>query len=201
MQAEMVDIAPGRTPWRTFKRNDVTWVVREADAGHVPGAQGATSLVFDSQQAIRRAWIFPRNWHQLDASALWDLSERSGRISAKCDLRGRDLTPALAAHLANIKRAEELHTRAKSAIAENRIQNAERGALLSACRAERSRMREMVEACAAELRSAGLTVEDASLYLASAVRETVVQLGADIDSALRLEKDACRWCANVYRAA
>lgn len=201
MQAERVDIALSRTPWRTFKRNDVTWVVREADAGHVPGAQGATSLVFDSQQAIRRAWIFPRNWDQLDASELWALSERSGRISARFDLKGVDLSPALSAHLANINRAEELHARAKAAMAENKAQDEERRALLKACRAERSRMREMVEARAAELRTAGLSAEDASLYLASAVRETVVRLGANVDSALRLERDACRWCANVYRAA
>jgi hypothetical protein len=201
MEAERIDTPAVRAPWRSFKRDDVTWVVREAEADRVPGAQGATSLVFDSQQAIRRAWLFPRNWYQLDASALWAVSERSGKISAKLDLKGRYLGPTLAAHFVNISRAEELHARAKAALAENQAQRAERGSLLEACREERNRMREMVEASAGELRTAGLTEEDASLFVASAVRETVVQLGANIDSAVRLERDACRWCANAYRAA
>jgi len=61
-------------------------------------------------------------------------------------------------------------------------------------------MREAVQAHANELRTAGLTAEDASLYVASAVRETVAQVGASDDFAVRLESDASRWCSAAYAA-
>jgi hypothetical protein len=201
MQAER-NPSVHRTHFRSFRRDDVTWVVREADSRGVPGAEGSTSsLLFDSREVIRRAWIFPRNWYQLDESELWAVSERSGRISAKFDAQRRELSATLSECLVSINRAQELHTRAKAALAENRAQRAECRKLAAECRAERSRMREMVESHANQLRTAGLTAEDASLYVASAVRETVAQLAANNDSAQRLESDTNRWCARAYEAA
>lgn len=62
-------------------------------------------------------------------------------------------------------------------------------------------MRELVESHTNDLRTAGLTAEDASLYIASAVRESLAELMASNDSATRLESDANRWCAEAYEAA
>jgi hypothetical protein len=201
MEAGRQNFSVTHSPCRSFKRNDVTWIVRETDAHDVPGAQGIACLVFDSREMMRRVWIFPRNWHRLNENELWALSERSGRISAKCELRNRDLSSELFAHLVSMSHAQAVHARAKAAMAGNWTARAERRLLIESCRFERTRMREMVETHAADLRIAGLTAEDASLFVASAVRETVVQLGTNTDSALRLENDTSRWCANAYRAA
>jgi hypothetical protein len=201
MKAGRPDSAVTHLPCRSFKRDDVTWIVREADGHGVPGAQGAASLVFDSREMMRRQWIFPRNWQQLNEHELWALSERAGRISAKVNGSGRTLSSALFAHLVRMNRAQALHAHAKAALEENFVQRAERSRLLQSCRVERLRMREMVEAHATELRTAGLTAEDASLCVASAVRETVAQLGTNTEATIQLENDTSRWCANAYRAA
>jgi len=200
MKSEWPGPVVKRSLFRCFKRNDLTWIVRESDSRGVPGAEGPTSLVFDCRDVVRRAWVFPRNWHQLDERDLWSVSERSGRISAKVDAKGHQLADSLAAFFESMDRTQEAHARAKASMAKNRALRAECRKLAQNCRAERSRMREAVQAHANELRTAGLTAEDASLYVASAVRETVAQVGASDDSAIRLESDASRWCSNAYAA-
>ena len=182
-------------------RNDVKWVVREVDGRRVPGSKGAAALIFDSREMTRRVWIFPRNWEQLNELELWALSERSSIISTRLDLKIQDLSAALYASLVAIERATELLTRARMASQGNRALRAERRRLAETCRAERHRMRENVEIHAVDARTAGLTAADAFLCVASAVRETVAELNTSDESAVRLESDTSRWCANAYRAA
>ena len=50
------------------------WIVRERDAGRVPGAQGKRCLIFSSDTTIRRVWNYPSDWRDLPASVLRDLS-------------------------------------------------------------------------------------------------------------------------------
>lgn len=190
-----------RSPGRSFTHDDVTWVVREAEGRGVPGAKGASSLIFDSREVIRRVWVFPRNWHQLNAHDLWVLSERSVVISSRFDEQSRDLACTLCASLTAIQHSQALLVRAEIAAAENRAERAECRRLAAACRAEREHMRELVESHTNDLRTAGLTAADASLYVASAVRESLAELMPGDDSATRLESDANRWCAMAYQAA
>ncbi|HET9637134.1 MAG TPA: hypothetical protein VFP26_14490 [Gemmatimonadaceae bacterium] len=201
MDAERPQTAVIRSPGRSFTHDDVTWVVREAEGRGVPGAKGASSLIFDSREVIRRIWVFPRNWDQLNAHELWVVSERSVVISSKFDVQARDLACTLCFSLAAIQRSQALLARAEIAAAHNRAERAECRRLAAACRAERDYMRELVESHATDLRAAGLTAEDASLYVASVVRESMAGLGATNDSATRMESDASRWCAMAYQAA
>lgn len=201
MQGEQPKIVGTRSPERSFVRNDVKWVVRETDTRGVPGSKGAAALIFDSRDTTRRIWNFPRHWQQLNESELWAMSDRSVRISTKFDCRNQDLSATLYLSLIAIDRAKDLLVRAKIAADANRSLRAECRRLAETCRAERVRMRESVESHTTELRIAGLSAEEAFLYVASAVRETVAELNTSDESATRLESDTSRWCANAYQAA
>ena len=45
------------------------------DAHAVPGSRGATCLVCESLDVIRRLWIFPDDWAVMGDDALWRLCE------------------------------------------------------------------------------------------------------------------------------
>jgi hypothetical protein len=55
-------------------RDGLAWEVREVAGADVPGSRGATCLVFESSVVIRRVWSVPRNWRELSADELADLS-------------------------------------------------------------------------------------------------------------------------------
>jgi len=175
--------------------------VHEVDGRGVPGAKGSTALIFNSRETIRRIWVFPRNWQQLNANDLWAVCERSAVLSTRFDAQGRDLSGTMCASLSAIQRSKDLLDRASAASTENRAQRAECRRLAAECRAELHHMRELVESHTNELRTAGMTAEDVSLSVASAVRESVAELNPSNDSATRLEGDTSRWCADAYRAA
>ena len=60
---------------RSFVGPDrVTWIVYEIPGATVPGARGDTCLVFDGGTTLRRVWKFPRNWRELSATELFELS-------------------------------------------------------------------------------------------------------------------------------
>ena len=186
---------------RSLTQDYETWIVREADCRKVPGARGSTALIFESAHKVRRVWVFPRNWYELDEESLWALSERAMRLSTRLDRSADTLSSALSASLGVIAEVEQRLARAKAAIADNRARQEERRKLLSRCRAERNRMREMVQAHVRELQRFGISAEDIGLYVASAARETIMQLSTSPDCARRLELDVDRWCAEAYRAA
>jgi hypothetical protein len=50
------------------------WTVVEVDARGVPGARGASCLVFTRLDCIRRVWTYPADWRALDVDALIALS-------------------------------------------------------------------------------------------------------------------------------
>jgi hypothetical protein len=52
------------------------WAVTELDARGIPGARGATWLVFDSADAVRRVWAYPGDWRSPPDVALVALSLR-----------------------------------------------------------------------------------------------------------------------------
>jgi hypothetical protein len=49
------------------------WLIAELDARGVPGAAGATCLVFDSQMICRRYWHYPADWISFDDDRLLGL--------------------------------------------------------------------------------------------------------------------------------
>jgi hypothetical protein len=55
-------------------RHNVRWRVTERDTRHDPGARGDSCLVFSSDGAIRRVWIYPANWQAMSDSELEALS-------------------------------------------------------------------------------------------------------------------------------
>jgi hypothetical protein len=47
--------------------------VREADSRAVPGARGATCLIFDSPEVVRRLWDYPPDWRAASDAELLGL--------------------------------------------------------------------------------------------------------------------------------
>ena len=52
----------------------VRWRVMERDSRRDPGTRGDRCLIFVSNEAVRRVWIYPVGWRELPAAALAALS-------------------------------------------------------------------------------------------------------------------------------
>lgn len=52
----------------------ITWTVTERDSRRDPGAPADRCLVFASENAIRRVWVYPSRWRELSAAELEALS-------------------------------------------------------------------------------------------------------------------------------
>lgn len=63
-------VAPGRR----FTHDGVRWSVREVDAPAIPARDRARCLIFESDQAVRRVFGFPRDWVELRDEDLWAVS-------------------------------------------------------------------------------------------------------------------------------
>jgi hypothetical protein len=57
-----------------FDCHQVGWHVTERDARRDPGAHGDRCLVFASDYAVRRVWIFPPTWRSMSDGELEALS-------------------------------------------------------------------------------------------------------------------------------
>jgi hypothetical protein len=189
------------TALRTLTHEDAVWQVREVDARKIPGALGDRCLVFDSPEVIRRVWLFPANWWELDDDALWQYGEHRPRLSVEAEKRRHELDAAVQRAMESIDAARGLAIRMKAAAEANREVRAELRCLLQSCREERRAMRATVEAHASSLRQAGITAEDASMLIANAIREGATQAYADDGSLKQFQRDAVRWCAQAYQAA
>lgn len=189
------------TALRSLTHEDALWHVRELDTRKIPGALGDRCLLFESPEVIRRVWLFPANWWELDDDALWQYSERRPRLSAEAEKRRHELDTAVQRAMESIDTARVLASRMKAAAEANREGRAELRCLLQSCREERRAMRATVEAHASRLRQAGISAEDASLLIANAIREGATQAYADDGSLKQFQRDAGRWCAQAYRAA
>ena len=177
------------------------WHVRELDTRKIPGALGDRCLVFESPEVIRRVWLFPANWWELDDGALWQYGERRPLLNAETEKRRHELDAAIQRAMESIDAARALASRMKAAAEANREARVELRGLLQSCREERRAMRAIVEAHASRLRQAGMGAEDACALIANAIREGATQAYADDGSLKQFQRDAGRWCAQAYRAA
>lgn len=190
-----------RTDYRVVRHEDALWQVREVDSRMIPGALGDRCLLFESPEVVRRLWLFPANWWELDDDALWQYSERGPQLSARAERRRQELGAAIQSAMECIGTARALMSRTKAAVEANREARSELRGLLQSCREERRAMRATVEAHASRLREDGISAEDASLLFANAIREGAAQAYADDGSLRQFQRDAGRWCAQVYRVA
>jgi hypothetical protein len=69
-------VRPGSVDY--FDEHFVEWRVTERDARRDPGTHGDWCLVFASESAIRRVWIYPTFWRTLSAAELEILSWMPG---------------------------------------------------------------------------------------------------------------------------
>src|SRR4051794_35182356 len=97
----------------------MVWDVREADARDVPGARGPRCLIFESPEVVRRVWVFPANWRELDDDALWRYSEQTPLLNAQAEARRRELDSAVQRAMESINAAQALVARMKAAVEVN----------------------------------------------------------------------------------
>lgn len=188
-------------PVRHIEHEESIWSVREVDARTVPGSRGATCLIFESFDAVRRVWIFPPDWRELDDHSLWLIGERGPRLAASLEARKQALTSAIQRSMKNLYTAQLLVGQAKEAITENVEARLKLAELLRSCRAERQAIRHAINLHASQLREGGIDVNDATMLVANAVHEVGAEMSADVRSISQMLRDANRWCAVVYRVA
>ena len=186
---------------RTFSHEGVPWTAREIDAKMVPGSHGARCLILECQEAVRRLWVYPANWRDLDPELLWQAGERSPR--AKALLQGLEpgMMTAISRSMATLATSRALLQRTGDALRADEAHRETLRELLQRCRSERESMRAAVESCARQLRGSGVTAADALLIVANAIREGNGSSSANRAAVAQFDRDARRWCARVYRAA
>lgn len=177
------------------------WTAREVDGQKVPGSVGARCLVLESPDAVRRLWVYPRNWRDLDPELLWQTGERSPRAKAMMQSLEPEITTTISRAMATLATSRALLARTGEALRANVEQRETLRELLQRCREERAEMRAAVESCAEQLRGSGVGETDALLIVANAVREGEGLLSAEAGSLAQLDRDAHRWCARVFEAA
>jgi hypothetical protein len=190
----------GPTP-REFLHEGVTWTAREVDAELIPGSRGARCLILECQEAVRRLWVYPANWRQLDPELLWQAGERSPRAKALLQSLEPGIMNAISGSMATLATSQALLRRTGDALRANDAHRETLRELLQRCRTERDTMREAVESCARQLRGSGVTAPDALLIVANAIRVGNGSASANSAAVAQFDRDASRWCADVYRAA
>jgi len=186
---------------RLVRHDEHTWHVREIDATQLPGAPRSSSLVFECDAAVRRVWIFPANWRQLDDSSLWRLAEVSpvvvpADVDWRVELQSIFMT-SLVAELEAARAAIEL---SRIVRAENRRLRDQRQLLLEACRTSRELLQTTVRQVAREMSDAGMS-QPAALSELTAHIEAVAFVLHDDPGIERLKQDVARWCAQEFEAA
>ena len=75
---------PDGTPARVLRDHTTgrKWRVWVADTRRVPGAPGATCLLFDTGDCVRRVWQVPDDWSRMPPEALLRLAESPAPASA-----------------------------------------------------------------------------------------------------------------------
>jgi len=73
--------ARGSEPLRTvgagmtfLDATGLLWTVTERNAENVPGSRGLRCLIFASDEAVRRVWVYPAGWRDLLTTSLIALS-------------------------------------------------------------------------------------------------------------------------------
>jgi hypothetical protein len=60
---------------RLIESTTAFWRVREFEMSRTTGALGRFSLICESPAAVRRLWVYPKDWHSLSDSDLLALFE------------------------------------------------------------------------------------------------------------------------------
>lgn len=187
---------PDRGEGRGIVVDDELWTVSERDARDVPGARAAMCLVFESQAAVRRTWSFPRNWRDMEDSALWRLSELTASRSRLMD----ELQTAFISSIVAQETASILIAAAKGALAEQRNQRDQLKANILRCRVSRRETHDIVANYARDERAAGRSATDVLKSLDAPLQHTAFVV-SDPERAARLASDVARWCDKEFEAA
>ena len=185
---------------RVVRHDEDIWYVREIDATQLPGAPRPSSLVFECDAAIRRVWIFPANWRQLDDASLWRLTEVSPVVPTDADWRVELQSIFMTSVVAEQQAARAAVELARIVRAENRRLRDRRHQLLEACRTSREMLRTTVRRFAREMREAGMS-QPVALGQLTARIEAVAFVFRDDAGIARLKQDVARWCAQEFEAA
>ena len=186
---------------RVVRHDEDIWSVRELDATQLPGTPRPSSLVFECDAAVRRVWIFPANWRQLDDASLWRLTEVSPVVvPADADWRVELQSIFLTSVVAEREAAGAAVEHWRLVRAENRRLRDQRQRLLEACRTSRELLQTTVRRLAREMNEAGMT-EPAALSQLTARIEAVAFVLHDDPGIERLMQDVARWCAQEFEAA
>lgn len=185
---------------RVVRHDEDIWYVREIDATQLPGAPRPSSLVFECDAAIRRVWIFPANWRQLDDASLWRLTEVSPVVPTDADWRVELQSIFMTSVVAEQQAARAAVELARIVRAENRRLRDRRHQLLEACRTSREMLRTTVRRFAREMREAGMS-QPVALGQLTARIEAVAFVFRDDAGIARLKQDVARWCAQEFQAA
>jgi hypothetical protein len=186
--------------WRTFVHDYERWTAREGDGRAVPGSRGPVYLIFENGEAVRRYWIFPANWWQMDDSELWRFGETFPASAVARVTESQTMQAVFIASMLAERRANALMNRAKAAVRRNEELREERRAILEECRAARRAMRETVGAYARDAKDEGHSASETLHALQTSVGRAAFVMQEMADTG-RLARDVERWCAVVFRAA
>ena len=186
---------------RLVRHDEHTWHVREIDATQLPGAPRPSSLVFECEAAVRRVWVFPANWRQLDDASLWRLTEVSP-VVVPTDVDWRVELPSIfmTSVVAEREAARAAVELSRIVRAENRRLREQRQLLLEACRTSRELLQTTVRRVVREMSDAGMS-QPAALSQLIARIEAVAFVLHDGPGIERLREDVTRWCALEFEAA
>lgn len=174
------------------------------DATNVPGARAERCLIFDSEGVVRRAWVFPAAWNELDDESVFALLD--GELPAPRALPVSE-TRSLACgdHSAVVA---STHTAActRSFFASLRnIRESESPVLIEGppmieeIRRCRQEMWSAIKAYTITLKREGVTPERTIVQVKAAVREGLDQAAACPDHVSReLVDSAVTWCIDAY---
>ena len=61
---------------RWITRDGERALVSECEARGVPGSEGTTCLICETDSTMRRIWSYPAEWHRLDDAKIFSLFEQ-----------------------------------------------------------------------------------------------------------------------------
>lgn len=187
--------------FRRFRWGDVSWSVQEVRTDKVPDSDDPSSLIFASQNVVRRLRVFPQNWYELDDESLWRLGERSPVSESHIEALGPALPSQIADAAVALGRSRELLERAQAALTANARLKEVRRELIQHCRAQRLMLRSAVELYTTALLAGGVELEDARFMVMRSVRVSRGHAGVGLARTDQMERDAARWCGSICAAA
>lgn len=188
---------------RELYQDGVKWVVHEASTALTPGAKTYRCLIFDSEGVVRRLWVFPERWEDLDDAEILRLLDAPPTPSEGTRaVRHSGSHPTVIAAIAAHVHAQELVAELMVVRDANRALTEERRALLDSCRQSREEMQFAVRQYVKTLRRAGVPPERAVALLKSTIEDGLGGMTArDTPGNEDLIDDGVRWGIEAYYAA